>query len=541
MVVLERAGEFYRVKTAGIVYLPPAADASKDEILTRQKAAIQSLKDSCQIKDKSQVVVSLPSNSIFVRYLDILKSQKKKENDFVKFEAKQQIPFPLEEVAWDYFFVKSKAGGNRQAVLMAIKNDLMEESIQLIESAKLKAKTVNLGLVNLLNISFLNISFKRNEMGILVDIGSEATGVIINNKGELWLRSFSLGSGAMTRDIAEALNVGLEEAEKIKRMGPEALEKSDSERAQTVRDVIISNLVKLSGEIERSIEFFNSEQEKKGADTSDKGEPKVILTGGICSMEGVESFFSDRLGIPTSTLNIERKIEIPSEGDGSVKVVGGEEASVQGRSFPYHFGIAVGAAIALSGKEEFKINLLKHKAALPGAKKSKPLAGFLGTVFLLSAAAVFLVFLFLGNQVNRSRLEAVEKVLAKFESFRTQVIQIEENQKTLKDEAAFYINFSSKRYLWLNAMNELTQIIPLNIWIEEWHSTADLTGGDQDSLQIRGFMLSYDDFNEFIGNVKSLSFVRDVKPQSIETEEGQFRFTLDISVTQDLPILGGAS
>src|SRR5215212_131433 len=51
---------------------------------------------------KDLLAISVPGQSGLVRFVKLPPVEEKKVPDIVKFEAKQQIPFPLEEVVWDY-------------------------------------------------------------------------------------------------------------------------------------------------------------------------------------------------------------------------------------------------------------------------------------------------------------------------------------------------------------------------------------------------------------------------------------------------------
>src|SRR5437016_12986608 len=48
------------------------------------------------------VAIAVPGQSGLARFVKLPPVEEKKIADIVKFEAKQQIPFPLEEVVWDY-------------------------------------------------------------------------------------------------------------------------------------------------------------------------------------------------------------------------------------------------------------------------------------------------------------------------------------------------------------------------------------------------------------------------------------------------------
>src|SRR5437764_8541812 len=48
------------------------------------------------------VVISVPGQSGLARFVKLPPVEERKIAEIVKFEAKQQIPFPLDEVVWDF-------------------------------------------------------------------------------------------------------------------------------------------------------------------------------------------------------------------------------------------------------------------------------------------------------------------------------------------------------------------------------------------------------------------------------------------------------
>ena len=46
--------------------------------------------------------MSVPGHAAFARFAKLPPVEPKKVPDIVKFEAMQQIPFPLDQVEWDY-------------------------------------------------------------------------------------------------------------------------------------------------------------------------------------------------------------------------------------------------------------------------------------------------------------------------------------------------------------------------------------------------------------------------------------------------------
>src|SRR5437879_5845184 len=82
-----------------------------------------------------QVAISVPGQSGLARFVKLPPVEEKKITDIVRFEAKQQIPFPLEEVVWDYQKIGSGMVTNGFAMeteigLFAMKRDMVARALQ---------------------------------------------------------------------------------------------------------------------------------------------------------------------------------------------------------------------------------------------------------------------------------------------------------------------------------------------------------------------------------------------------------------------------
>src|SRR5271156_2383168 len=74
----------------------PDADADQ---LTRE--ALEKFLERNSLRG-DQVLISVPGQSGLARFVKLPPVEEKKIADIVRFEAKQQIPFNLDEVVWDY-------------------------------------------------------------------------------------------------------------------------------------------------------------------------------------------------------------------------------------------------------------------------------------------------------------------------------------------------------------------------------------------------------------------------------------------------------
>src|SRR6476659_7283566 len=80
-------------------------DADPDQ-LTRE--ALETFLSRNNLKG-DMIVISVPGQSGLARFVKLPPVEERKIADIVKFEAKQQIPFPLDEVVWSY---QKIAGGD---------------------------------------------------------------------------------------------------------------------------------------------------------------------------------------------------------------------------------------------------------------------------------------------------------------------------------------------------------------------------------------------------------------------------------------------
>src|SRR6516164_4617440 len=106
-------------------------DADPDE-LTRE--ALEKFLSRNTLRGDT-VVISIPGQSGLARFVKLPPVEEKKIPDIVRFEAKQQIPFNLDEVVWDYQKigsgdVKEGFAMETEIGLFAIKRETVNRCLQ---------------------------------------------------------------------------------------------------------------------------------------------------------------------------------------------------------------------------------------------------------------------------------------------------------------------------------------------------------------------------------------------------------------------------
>ncbi len=81
-----------------------------------------------------EVLLSISGQSVFMRFVKLPPVDPAQVEQVVKFEAQQNVPFPMEEVTWDYQMMPTRGSGNEaEAVIVAIKKEVIEGEVEAVE------------------------------------------------------------------------------------------------------------------------------------------------------------------------------------------------------------------------------------------------------------------------------------------------------------------------------------------------------------------------------------------------------------------------
>src|SRR5271166_3553853 len=102
------------------------------------------------------VAIGVPGQSGLARFVKLPPVEEKKIGDIVRFEAKQQIPFPLEEVVWDFQKLGSGVVTDGYALeteigLFAMKRDMVNRYLQHFKDVNVEVHMVQMAPLALCN------------------------------------------------------------------------------------------------------------------------------------------------------------------------------------------------------------------------------------------------------------------------------------------------------------------------------------------------------------------------------------------------------
>ena len=119
----------------------------------------------------SDVNYSITGQSVFVRFVDLPQIDEQKIQRIISFEAQQNVPFPIDELVWDYQLVGERSNGQIQVMLVAIKADLLGTVNSAIEGTGLKTSIVDVAPMARYNAFRYNYG-DLTGCSLLVNIGS---------------------------------------------------------------------------------------------------------------------------------------------------------------------------------------------------------------------------------------------------------------------------------------------------------------------------------------------------------------------------------
>src|SRR5437870_967598 len=151
-----KVGEFQVGKTHGMRltnfnYADLGIDPEHEE--NRKALVVSTIRNVLREKNMkaTRVIFSVSGQSVFTRFVKLPPVDETKVVQIIQYEAQQNVPFPIDEVIWDYQLIGSSDQGELEVVLLAIKSDIIEDLKDAVEAAGLRTDTVDVAPMALYN------------------------------------------------------------------------------------------------------------------------------------------------------------------------------------------------------------------------------------------------------------------------------------------------------------------------------------------------------------------------------------------------------
>jgi len=280
-----QAGELVEVLAFDhIEYREPASGGADSSALIRD--ALQTFLGRNDITNCEFVVSIAAGRSALIRFIKLPPVDRRKVPDIVRYEATQQIPFPLEDVIWDYQVVEREyePGEELEVGIFAMRREAIFNFLSNLMVSGVEVDSIQLAAAAVYNC--MRYDQATAEGAILgVDIGAENTNLIIVDGNNVWTRSLPIGGNDFTRAIATKYGLEFEQAETLKR----SMERS--KKAQEIFEALRPSLRSLMDEIQRSAGYYRSLHKQAKF-------VKLIGFGNGFKMYGVKRFLAAGLAYP---------------------------------------------------------------------------------------------------------------------------------------------------------------------------------------------------------------------------------------------------
>ncbi|HHT9144838.1 MAG: pilus assembly protein PilM [Candidatus Brocadiaceae bacterium] len=372
------------------------------------KEAIQIFLAKHHIAKTDNVLVSIPGQFVLSRFTTVPPVDKKQLKDVVSYEAKQQIPFDLKDIVWDYQQLSEQVPATEgiEIGLFASKRTTLDQILTNIVSLMPGLTALQVSPLAIANLIF----FDRQVDGpsIIINIETENTDIVVVDSLHLWLRSITLST-------------------------------------------VDADLVK---EIQRSMEYYKSLTKEEVHFKS------ILLMGNRFKDANNVKFITDNFTYEVKVLKTLNNLKLSDKINPDFL----NENLV-------NMGVALGLALQGLGAGRININLLpleQIKAAEISRKKPYAMATLccLALILVIQYIGLHIRINHLrdSNNYHQNVLQNIKELEKKYKSAETLA-------QTYKSALDLVSSIDASRFFWMEALDKLLSLIPQNVAITSINSS----------------------------------------------------------------------
>jgi type IV pilus assembly protein PilM len=255
----------------------------------------------------TDAVLSVSGQMVLTRFMKLPATDESKIRQMVQYEAAQNVPFPIDEVVWDFQVVGGKREADLDVVLVAIKSQIVEGIHAAVKEVGLDTLVIDVAPLALYNSVLFNYEITQG-CTLVLDVGARTTNLIFIEPGKIFTRSIPIAGNTITQSIAQEFEVSFAEAEDLKlRQGfvglGGAYEEPELESAARLSKIIRNVMTRLHAEVARSINYYKNQQ-------GGKPPVRLLLSGGTSITPYADYFFKEKMEIEVEYFNPFKNIPI---------------------------------------------------------------------------------------------------------------------------------------------------------------------------------------------------------------------------------------
>ena len=420
--------------------------------------ALREMMHELHIK-RGTVNYAIAAHSAFLRFVKLPLVDEEKIDRIIGFEAQQNVPFPINEVVWDYQLVGGGTEEQVRVVIVAVKADYLEDINAAVEESGLRVNKIGMATTGLYNAFRYNYS-ELSGCSLLVDIGARTTNLIFIEPGNVFFRNIPMGGNSITAAISKEFGEPFAAAELRKKrdgfvsLGGVYAGPADSDVAR-VSKIARNTMTRLHTELMRSITHYRAQQQGNRPE-------RIFLCGGSAGMPYMREFFHEKLKVPIEFFNPLRNIA--AAGSASAPDVAGSA---------YLLGEVVGLALRSVSSCPMELNLL------PGSVVRKHELERRRPFFIMAAACFILallgwsVYYARAAQVTRRATQVLQQKIDIMRAAEARLDKLKKQAASLDSTAIPLIAAIHHRSFWPEILEELNARLPEgNIWITKLAGTS---------------------------------------------------------------------
>ena len=437
----ESGGICLRAFGAQPLGLAGAQEAAREGVI---KKAFQTLLTEQGFSSRD-INVCAPGFHVFSKFVKLPPVDSSKITQIIQYEAQQNVPFPLEEVVWDYQILGTTASGELEVLLVAIKTDLVEKLFKTAESNGMTLSLVDVAPSALCNAFRYNYGDLEG-CTMLLDIGAKTSNLLFFEDGKIYSRSINIGANAITQEFANESKVRFPDAEKFKveegfvSLGG-AYEDPDNPKQAQISKIARQVMTRLHIQVNQTMQFYRSQQ-------GGSAPVRLFLAGGASIMPYTAQFFAEKLNVEVEYFNPFRTIQL----DPSVNL---EELAKVAHSF----GEVVGLGLRRVVQCPVELNLMP-KSSLRRQEFNQKKPYFIATIF--SLVLVVAAFGWFYSQMTAEKNRGVADLQQRAQPLETLLSQLTPEESKLSSqmqEVQELTRFVHEKYFWPDILTEIRSSI----------------------------------------------------------------------------------
>ena len=293
LIELTESGRGYRVESYSAEPTPP--NAINEKAIVDAEAVGEAVRRAVKrsgTKTKD-AVIAISGDAAITKVIQMPSNLS--NNDLegqVELQADQYIPFPMEEVSFDFEVVgpSDRDPDMLDVLLVATRSENVEQREVAVQAAGLGARIVDVEAFAVENACQL-LTHQMPDAGAdkfvaIMDFGASTTTFsVLKDLKVIYTRDFAFGGQKLTEEIMRTYGLSMEDAGRAKKEGG-----LPSNYQPEVLDAFIDDM---SQQVSRSLQFFL-------ASGSGREQPdQILVCGGCANIPGVADVVGSRVGIPT--------------------------------------------------------------------------------------------------------------------------------------------------------------------------------------------------------------------------------------------------